>query len=76
MEVTRASRVRKSDLATLRIFQSDYPVARCVLLYSGHREYEVEGIRVLPLESALPGLARILEQGKRSTNPVLSAARR
>ena len=35
-------------------------MARCFLLYGGTEEYEVDGIRVLPLAKALPGLGKIL----------------
>lgn len=59
-EVKRASRYRSGDLDSLRLFASDYPVARCFLLYGGSESYEFDGIRVLPLASALPGLAELL----------------
>jgi uncharacterized protein len=59
-EVKRASMFRSRDIDTLRLFKGDYPAARCFLLYAGDREYEVEGIRVLPLASALPELGAIL----------------
>jgi predicted AAA+ superfamily ATPase len=61
VEVKRAARLRDSDLATLRLFAADYPVARCILLYGGHREYIVDRIRVIPLAVALPSLRQILE---------------
>ncbi|HLG15559.1 MAG TPA: AAA family ATPase [Blastocatellia bacterium] len=60
IEVKRASRFSEGDLATLRLFAADYPVARCVLLYGGQREYVVDGIRVVPLASALPVLSTII----------------
>lgn len=60
IEVTRSSVFRESDLATLRLFQSDYRVAHCFLFYGGTREYEVDGIRVIPLTDALPRLGELL----------------
>jgi hypothetical protein len=51
---------RESDLAELRLFAGDYPVAKCFLFYGGRQTYTVEGIRVLPLASALPQLLRLL----------------
>ena len=60
IEVTRASRFRESDLASLRLFAADYPVAKGILLYGGHKDYVVDGIRILPLASALPALRTIV----------------
>lgn len=59
-EVKRAGRFREGDLAPLRLFRSDYSMARCFLLHGGRETYEVDGIRVLPLEGALPELGRLL----------------
>jgi predicted AAA+ superfamily ATPase len=61
MEVKRSARFREAELATLRLFRNDYPMARCFFLYTGHDSYEVDGIRVLPLASALPALPTILD---------------
>lgn len=60
VEVKRAARLHDGDLATLRLFAVDYPVARCILLYGGQREYVVDRIRVIPLTVALPSLRQIL----------------
>jgi predicted AAA+ superfamily ATPase len=60
IEVKRSGRFRDDDLATLRVFATDYPMARRFLFYGGAREYEVDGIRVVPLAAALPGLATLL----------------
>ncbi len=58
--VKRSASFRESDLTDLKLFAADYSVARCFLLYGGEREYVVDGIRVLPLASALPRFAEIL----------------
>lgn len=60
IEVKRASRYTGHDLASLRLFKSDYPVATCILLYGGRHEYEQEGVRIVPLATALPRLASLL----------------
>jgi predicted AAA+ superfamily ATPase len=62
-EVKRSSTYRARDLDTLRRFSSDYPMARCFLLYGGKAAYEVDGIRVLPLHEALPVLGELLSGG-------------
>jgi predicted AAA+ superfamily ATPase len=59
-EVTRTARFREAELASLRTFKGDYPMARCFFLYGGRDEYEVDEIRVLPLATALPALATLL----------------
>lgn len=59
-EVKRSARFRDEDLASLRLFKRDYPIAKCVLLYGGREDYAVDGIRVLPLARALPQLERLL----------------
>jgi uncharacterized protein len=60
-EVKRSAKFRDGDLSSLRLFSSDYPMARCFLLNGGDREYEVDRIRVLPLAKALPGLPELLQ---------------
>ncbi len=60
LEVKRSARFREADLASLRLFKRDYPVARCFLLYGGREDYQVDGIRVVPLAQALPRLGRLL----------------
>ena len=61
IEVKRSAHYQERDLAGLRLFVDDYPMARCFLFYGGDREYEVDGIRVIPLAHALPSLPAILE---------------
>jgi predicted AAA+ superfamily ATPase len=59
-EVKRTARFRESELSSLRLFKSDYPMARCFFLYGGRDTYEVDGARVLPLATALPALGTLL----------------
>ena len=65
IEVKRSSSYRASDLASLRLFRSDYPMARCLLLYGGAREYDVDGLRILPLARALADLPALLDPSRR-----------
>lgn len=60
IEVKRSARFHERDLADLKLFAADYPVAKCVLLYGGERVYDIGGIHVMPLASALPNLLDIL----------------
>jgi uncharacterized protein len=60
IEVKRSGSFRDGDLAGLGAFRSDYPGARCVLLYGGTRAYEIDGMRVLPVGKALVELATLM----------------
>jgi len=51
---------KSTDLEPLRLFATDYPMAKGILLYGGKASYEVDGIRVLPLREALPQLRDLL----------------
>jgi predicted AAA+ superfamily ATPase len=59
-EVKRSAGFRDRDLQTLRLFRADYPMARCFFLHGGEEEYELEGIRIVPLRKALPALPSLL----------------
>lgn len=63
IEVKRAARLRDGDLAALHVFRADYPMVRPLVLYTGHRAYREDGIRVLPVAEALPRLAEVIEEG-------------
>lgn len=60
VEVKRGSQIREADLVGLRLLGEDYPSARRFLFYGGTRTYEMSGVRVLPLERALPDLPTLL----------------
>lgn len=60
IEVKRSGTFRNSDVDALRLFQEDYPQAKCFLFYGGTKSYAVDGCRVLPLEEALLTLDEIL----------------
>jgi predicted AAA+ superfamily ATPase len=63
-EVKRSARFREGDADSLRLFREDYPSATCTLLYAGERALEVDGVRVLPLQEALPQLPGLLRGTK------------
>lgn len=60
LEVKRSSRVRQEDLASLRAFLEDYPMARPILVYGGDRVDRAGAIRILPLGRCLEELPEIL----------------
>lgn len=57
IEVQNSPTVRSNDLRPLRTFIADYPEAKAVLLYRGSEELMIDGIRCLPVDSFLRGLA-------------------
>jgi hypothetical protein len=60
IEVKRAAALRDRDLSDLQLFAADSPAARCFLFYGGSREYDVSGIKVVPIASALPRLGTLI----------------
>lgn len=67
IEVKSSSRIRPEDLASLRLFQRDYPMAKAWLFYAGNRRLHDSGIELIPLTEALPNLTTLLgpQKGKR-----------
>ena len=59
-EVKSSERLRDEDFRGLRRLSEDYPAARCYLLYPGVRRWHERGVDVLPLNEALPALAKLL----------------
>jgi uncharacterized protein len=59
-EVKRSSVLRDADLAGLRMFCSDYPMAKGHLYYGGQTRYQYGNIEVVPLEEGLKTLAETL----------------
>jgi len=56
IEVKNAGRLSGADFAGLRLFGSDYPEARRILLYRGDEQYLQDGILVMPVEKYLRAL--------------------
>lgn len=59
-EVKRSSRFRESDLDGLRAFCSDYPEAKAHLFYGGTTRYKLGPIEVVPFETGLRSLRKLL----------------
>jgi len=53
-EIKRSDRYSNEDLKGLRAFKQDYPAADTYFLYCGSREFDENGIQVLPLAETLP----------------------
>jgi len=62
IEVKRGRRVSPADVAGLRSFSSDYPMARAMLIYSGERRLNVGGVDTRPLGDFLKRLPEILQE--------------
>lgn len=59
-ELKRSSVLRDADLAGLRMFCSDYPMAKGHLHYGGQSRYQYGNIEVVPLEEGLKRLGETL----------------
>lgn len=62
IEVKRGRRVSPADVAGLRSFLSDYPMARALLVYGGERRLNVGGVDTRPLGDFLTRLPEILQE--------------
>ena len=60
IEVKRTRTIRRADLHGLKQFRTDYPMARCVLLFGGDRREHRDGVELLPLAEALADPTLIL----------------
>ncbi len=59
-EVKSSSKIKDSDYKGLLSFKSDYPEAKCYMIYGGNRLEYYKGINLVPIEQALKGLQKIL----------------
>ncbi len=55
-EVKNSSRIAPQDLRGLAAFQSDYPMARCAVLYRGIQSDRIGSVPILPVDSFLAHL--------------------
>jgi predicted AAA+ superfamily ATPase len=60
IEVKSSSQVRPDDLAGLRLFLSDYPMAKAWLFHTGSRRGHESGVEIVPVTEALPHLRELL----------------
>lgn len=59
-EIKRTALVRQEDLAGLRLFKQDYPMAKCFLLSTSHEEKIIDDIQIIPFEKALQNLPALM----------------
>ncbi len=59
-EVKRASKIQLSDLRGLKAFRTDYPEAKCFIVYGGNEQEYKEDITLLPLTTCIQNLLQIL----------------
>ena len=63
IEVKRSRTIRRADLHGLKQFRTDYPMARCVLLFGGDRREHRDGVELVPLHDALADPTLMLGMG-------------
>ena len=63
IEVKRTRTIRRADLHGLKQFRTDYPMARCVLLFGGDRREHRDGAELVPLNDALADPTLMLGMG-------------
>ena len=59
-EIKRTGKISSQMLRGLKSFLKDYPMAKAYLIYGGERVMRDGDIEILPLESALRSLPKIL----------------
>lgn len=59
-EVKRSDKISRSDLRGLRVFLSDYPMAKGILIYGGKKRRHEGEIEIWPITEALLNLPKIL----------------
>ena len=59
-EIKNNARLTPKDFKGLKAFKSDYPMARCYMVYLGDREYYDEDIQVIPMTNVLFNLLTIM----------------
>ncbi|WP_119342998.1 DUF4143 domain-containing protein, partial [Facilibium subflavum] len=60
-EVKNKQKLQPKDFKGLKLFLSDYPVARCYMVYGGARRYYEGDVEVIPVQEALVNLEAILK---------------
>ncbi len=61
-EIKYRDSIKDSDLKGLKAFKKDYPEARCYMLYLGEQELTINGITVIPIQTALMNLKALLNK--------------
>lgn len=60
-EIKRTRSISRSDLSGLKAFKSDYPIAKCYLLYGGDHEEFHDNIHAMPFTQGLEQLIHLLK---------------
>lgn len=59
-EVKRSQKINSSSKKSLQQFHSDYPQAKCHLIYTGNKHLWQDNIEIIPITQALKNLSSIL----------------
>lgn len=59
-EIKRTQKLRSADTKSLEMFQADYPMAKCFMLYGGTKTYTHLDTRVMPFSEAIKALKVLL----------------
>ena len=60
LEVKRSNRFDRKDLKGLKAFKSDYPSARCILLYGGKENLYYDDLEIIPMEKIIRNPQQLL----------------
>jgi predicted AAA+ superfamily ATPase len=60
LEVKRSNRFDRKDLKGLKAFKSDYPSARCILLYGGKENLYHDDLEIIPMEQIIRNPQQLL----------------
>lgn len=60
LEVKRSNRFDRKDLKGLKAFKSDYPSARCILLYGGKENLYYDDLEIIPMEQVIRNPQQLL----------------
>ena len=60
IEVKRSDRFDRKDLRGLKAFKSDYPSARCILLYGGSEALYHNDIEIVPMEKIIRNPSQLI----------------
>jgi predicted AAA+ superfamily ATPase len=60
VEIKRKRNLHQTDLAGLRAFSNDYPLAKLYLIYGGENIEYVDNIKIIPIDKMLSKLIEIL----------------
>jgi len=62
IEVKRSNRFDRNDLRGRKSFKSDYPDAKCILLYGGDEKLYHDGYEIIPIGEILSAPHKIIGQ--------------